>query len=385
MLAACVTRPLDSSRAGRPRRAAAGHPPAARHAGPEPRRHLHQRRPGAARGRPPAGGVRERRPPQGLRARPRRLGRRGGSGPGDRPRRLPRRRPLPPPLGRRAAPRAVGDDEIEALLAADNAPPRVVLVARPGRSEPAELPGEPTRWSPHGVALEAGDPAAVPAVAQGRAGVQDEGSQLVALALAWAEVDGRDERWLDLCAGPGGKAALLAALAAGQGARLLGAERLPHRAALVAARAGRSRRRARRGHGGRHPPGLARRGVRPGAGRRSLHRAGGAAPPARGPVAAYGAGPRRAGAAPDTAAGLGARCRPAGRRGRLRHLLPGPRGDRRGRAGHARGTLRTSVWTTPARLLDEVPDADGPLPGTVQLWPHRHGTDAMFIALLRKG
>ena len=37
-----------------------------------------------------------------------------------------------------------------------------------------------------------------------------------------------------------------------------------------------------------------------------------------------------------------------------------------------------------ARLLAEVPDCAGPMPGTVQLWPHRHGTDAMFLALLRR-
>ena len=36
-------------------------------------------------------------------------------------------------------------------------------------------------------------------------------------------------------------------------------------------------------------------------------------------------------------------------------------------------------------LLPDVPDAAGPLPGTMQLWPHRHGTDAMFLALLRRG
>jgi 16S rRNA (cytosine967-C5)-methyltransferase len=35
-------------------------------------------------------------------------------------------------------------------------------------------------------------------------------------------------------------------------------------------------------------------------------------------------------------------------------------------------------------LLPEVPDAAGPLAGTLQLWPHRHGTDAMFLALLRR-
>ncbi|THJ11432.1 rRNA cytosine-C5-methyltransferase, partial [Nocardioides sp.] len=96
-------------------------------------------------------------------------------------------------------------EELPDLLAADNVPPRVTLVARPGRSTREELPGTPTPYSPYGVVLESGDPASVPAVAEGRAGVQDEGSQLVALALASARVEGRDERWLDQCAGPGGK------------------------------------------------------------------------------------------------------------------------------------------------------------------------------------
>ncbi len=34
--------------------------------------------------------------------------------------------------------------------------------------------------------------------------------------------------------------------------------------------------------------------------------------------------------------------------------------------------------------LPDVPDSAGPLPGTLQLWPHLHGTDAMFVALLRR-
>ena len=37
-----------------------------------------------------------------------------------------------------------------------------------------------------------------------------------------------------------------------------------------------------------------------------------------------------------------------------------------------------------AALLPQLTDATGPLPGTLQLWPHRHGTDAMFLALLRR-
>lgn len=80
---------------------------------------------------------------------------------------------------------------------------------------------------------EGGEPGALEAVRDGRAGVQDEGSQLVAMALAAAPVEGRDERWLDGCAGPGGKAALLAALAAQRGAFLLASEKQPHRARLV--------------------------------------------------------------------------------------------------------------------------------------------------------
>jgi 16S rRNA (cytosine967-C5)-methyltransferase len=43
---------------------------------------------------------------------------------------------------------------------------------------------------------------------------------------------------------------------------------------------------------------------------------------------------------------------------------------------HADATLE------PLRL--GVPESEGPLPGTVQLWPHRHRTDAMFLALLRR-
>lgn len=128
-------------------------------------------------------------------------------------------------------------DELPALLAADNAPPRVTLVARPGLVEPAELAEQaevaPAGLVPTALVLRSGDPGALTAVREGRAGVQDEGSQLVTLALVEAPLDGPDARWLDLCAGPGGKAALLGALAAGRGARLVANEVQPHRARLV--------------------------------------------------------------------------------------------------------------------------------------------------------
>ena len=170
----------------------------------------------------------------------------------------------------------VGQDELHALLAADNENPKVTLVARPGRSTREELPGEPTPFSPYGVVIEGGDPRSVPAVAEGRAGVQDEGSQLVALALAEAPLEGRDELWLDLCAGPGGKAGLLAALASERGARLVANERQPGRAGLVRrtlASDGELRPGRRRcGGRGRDAGAVPRRHLRPGARRRPLHR-----------------------------------------------------------------------------------------------------------------
>jgi 16S rRNA (cytosine967-C5)-methyltransferase len=127
--------------------------------------------------------------------------------------------------------------EAGAALAADNERPLVHLCARPGRISAAELAdqvgGMVGAYSPYAVYLPEGAPGEVPAVAHGRAHVQDEGSQLVALALVDAPLTGRDERWLDLCAGPGGKAALLGAIAAGRGAQVTAVEITPHRANLV--------------------------------------------------------------------------------------------------------------------------------------------------------
>lgn len=138
-------------------------------------------------------------------------------------------------LGAGVAPDEVGQ-ELAALLSAHNAPALVTLVARPGLVDDAELeragaqPGQaaPTAWT-----LPGGDPGDLEAVREGRAAVQDAGSQLLALALADAPLQGADERWLDLCAGPGGKAGLLAALAAARGASLRANEVSPHRAELV--------------------------------------------------------------------------------------------------------------------------------------------------------
>lgn len=124
------------------------------------------------------------------------------------------------------------EGELEDLLGADNDAPAVSLVALPGLATVAEV-GEPGGVSPVGARSAGGDPAGNAVVASGRARVQDEGSQLAALALSRARPVVAGERWLDLCAGPGGKAALLAAEAALGGATLLANELVPTRARLV--------------------------------------------------------------------------------------------------------------------------------------------------------
>ena len=126
------------------------------------------------------------------------------------------------------------EEELEDLLIADNFAPRVSLVALPGLATISEIRGtQKAKYSPYAALSDGGDPALWPAVHEGRARVQDEGSQLAALALSRARPVVAGERWLDLCAGPGGKAALLAAEAREGGAILVANEITPARAELV--------------------------------------------------------------------------------------------------------------------------------------------------------
>ncbi len=140
----------------------------------------------------------------------------------------------------RAFREALGGDlaETAQLLHADNDRPEVHLCARPGRADAVELAdavgGQPGAFSPYAVYLGGGSPGELVEIKTGRAHVQDEGSQLVASALVEAPLEGSDERWLDLCAGPGGKAGLLAAMAAQRGAHLTAVEVTEHRANMVA-------------------------------------------------------------------------------------------------------------------------------------------------------
>lgn len=252
------------------------------------------------------------------------------------------------------------DDELDALLAADNAPPKVTLVARPGLCDPAELPGTPGRLSSFARVLDGGDPAEIAAVREGRAGVQDEGSQVVALRLAEAALDGPDAAWLDLCAGPGGKAALLGALAAQRGATLVANEVQAHRAELV------------------------RAAVAP-------------LPNVTVTIEDGRAGPWASGSfdrvlvdAPCT--GLGAlRRRPESRWRRTPADVDALRPLQQALLTRALDLVRPGGVVAYATCSPHVSETSGILASVgvqpesvMQLWPHRDGTDAMFCAIVRR-
>ena len=136
------------------------------------------------------------------------------------------------------------EDELDALLVADNAAPRVNVAILPGAGvtpiEAAERAAGAevvvSGPSPLGVEIGGGDPARAIAASGARRGfarVQDQGSQLAALALTRARPVRPGERWLDLCAGPGGKTAVLGAEALIGGASVRANEVAAHRAQLV--------------------------------------------------------------------------------------------------------------------------------------------------------
>jgi 16S rRNA (cytosine967-C5)-methyltransferase len=102
---------------------------------------------------------------------------------------------------------------VEQELAANNVPAMPTLVAWPGdstQSELVELGAVATEYSPYGARFD-GAPGSLEIIRHRKAGVQDEGSQLVAHIFSLATKESK--KILDLCAGPGGKAALLAHLA----------------------------------------------------------------------------------------------------------------------------------------------------------------------------
>jgi len=279
-------------------------------------------------------------------------------------------------------------DELDALLTADNAAPSVTMATLPGLAE-APAGGDATPYSPIGFRLAGGDPGPLVAGAGGRIRVQDEGSQLAALALTRAVPVRPGERWLDLCAGPGGKTAVLAAEALASGASVEANEVSPARAGLVRdsvagvplavpvseedgrTRAGRSRydrilvdapctglgalRRRPEARWRKTPADVPELAALQG---ELLHAALGALSPG-GIVAYVTCSPHLA----ETAAIVSEARRAFG--DAVEEL-------------DARAVV-ASVATSPIDLPDL---SDGS--GRAQLWPHRHGTDAMSISLLRR-
>ncbi|MBJ2119925.1 rRNA small subunit methyltransferase B [Arthrobacter sp. MSA 4-2] len=306
-------------------------------------------------------------------------------------------------------------EEIDELLEADNAAPVVNLVALPGLGSLDEAlaeGAEPGRLAEGSAYFAGGDVGRLAGVREGTLRVQDAGSQLVARALAAVDLlpvggpetgagagsvpapDAGSERWLDLCAGPGGKSALLAALGRSVPATLVANEPVPHRAQLV------------------------RQALRPVDGGTWTVRVGDGREVGQEEPESYD---RVLVDAPCT--GLGAlRRRPEARWRRkpadLVELAPLQRGLLESALEAVRpGGVVAYVTCSPhhAETLAVVEDAlrrrpemelldsgaaldavsiGGPLNSarpaasgtgsTAQLWPHLHGTDAMFLALIRK-
>lgn len=279
-----------------------------------------------------------------------------------------------------------GSDELGVTLEAHNEPPLVTLACLPGFSEVAGA-DTATRWSPLGVVIDGGNPASDSRVAAGTARVQDEGSQLAALLLTRVRALRPGDVLLDMCAGPGGKTAVLAAEALGAGATVHALEIAPHRVGLV-----RDSTRAITAQDG---------------GVLSIN-----AQDARALVGAYshilldapcsglGALRRRPEArwrkSPDHVGGLAklqgelldAGLHALSPGGVLAYVTCSPVVEETVEV--VRAALKShpeiQVMDTPA-ILDTV--AMRPVPGAsrgsaVQLWTHRHGTDAMFVQLLQR-
>ncbi len=225
------------------------------------------------------------------------------------------------------------------------------------------------RLHPDCVLLDGGDPARLRGYKQGWFAVQDQASAFVVVALDPQPGD----RVLDVCAAPGGKTAHIACIV-GDGGRVVASDVRPERASLVRSTADRL---------GGAVRVLVQDGTRPaieGSFDRVLVDA---------PCSGMGSARRR----PELL------WRP--RRGdlsslaRLQVAIASAAADRL-RPG---GRLIYSVCTFPRAETDAVCDAliryrpdlepagiDGPdgASARIRLWPHRHGSDGMFVAAFRR-
>lgn len=276
-------------------------------------------------------------------------------------------------------------DELDALLEADNVSPEVTLVALPGLAPV----GEPRRpYAPTAYGSLGGDPHRVVAASGGTVRVQDEGSQLVALALAAASPIRAGERWLDLCAGPGGKTALLAAIARQHDVRLEANEVVPARAGLV-----RAALRAVPGEVDVHEEdGRVLASERPASFDRILVDAPctGLGALRRRPEARWRKSPADVAELVPVQVGLlSAAIDALAPGGIVAYVTCSPHLAET--TGVVQEVLRTRDDVTEldaravvAAVAESPIDLGSDGSGRVQLWPHRHGTDAMFLALLQR-
>jgi 16S rRNA (cytosine967-C5)-methyltransferase len=238
------------------------------------------------------------------------------------------------------------------------------------RLEAAGIVSVPGRVSEACLLVDGGDPTELPGWADGMFAVQDQASAFVAEAVAASE----GERVLDACAGPGGKAAGLAC-AVGPGGLVVAADLHPARAGLVR-------------------EGARRLGLRPSVvamdARHPAVIAGFDRVLVDAPCSGLGSARRRPEllwrARKEDLSSL-ARLQVVIVTGVAELLRPG-------------GRLVYAVCTFPRAETDAAADAilrhrpdlhpitlrgpDGPQE-RIRLWPHRHGSDAMFVAAFERG
>ena len=122
--------------------------------------------------------------------------------------------------------------EVEALVESDNAPVHPTLIALPGLAS-VPVGAQTGQLSAFAYPAPPGPISEIAGIHDGSVRVQDEGSQVAALLLGAVAPIVMGEEWLDLCAGPGGKTALLAALQRPHNGFLVANEPHDHRAELV--------------------------------------------------------------------------------------------------------------------------------------------------------
>ena len=336
------------------------------------------------RGRPRSGRLHQRGAAQGRPARPRRLGAPGGARPVHRPDRVRRRGPQPPALDRGAADRGGGGGR-DRRPAGRRQPRPAGGPGGPARAgaRSTSSPATRTRFSPYGVVMDGRRPGVGARRGRGPGGRPGRG-----LPAGGARP------------GPGGRRRPTTSggstCAPGPGARRPCSPVSPPEQRGPAPR---RRAPARTGPGwspARSPAPTARwarsRSTAPGRpGGRRASTGSWSTRPARASVPCA-AGPRPGGGAPPPTSTTW--CRSRSGCSTARSTASGP-------AGSCSTPPARRCWPRPpgvvqavldrrddvelldaAPLLPEVPDAAGPLAGTLQLWPHRHQTDAMFMALL---